>query len=151
MANNVLVAAQEKEEKCKAAFKEACLTYDAQKGQPGVTAAAVCELVGLAHGLSPNSKPKPNTVKKIVRDGRTGKSPMKKGPKPKWSPEVVQAAMWVCVHSGSKHPPSPCPPTAPPSPLKTGICKPHGTLLLSGPAGGCLVGVYLAFGALSSP
>ena len=97
MANNVRVAAQEKEEKCKAAFKEACLTYDAQKGQPGVTAAAVCELVGLAHGLSPNSKPKPNTVKKIVRDGRTGKSPMKKGPKPKWSPEVVQAA----IHAGS--------------------------------------------------
>ena len=58
MAKNVLVAAQEKEEKYKAAFKEACLTYEAQKGQPVVAVPAVCELVGLAHGLSPNIKPK---------------------------------------------------------------------------------------------
>ena len=97
MANNVRVAAQEKEEKCKAAFKEACLTYEAQKGQPGVTAPAVCELVGLAHGLSPDSKPKHKTVKNFVREGRAGKSPGKKGPKPKWRPEVVQAV----IHAGS--------------------------------------------------
>ena len=96
MANNVRVAAQEKEEKCKAAFKEACLTYEAQKGQPGVTAPAVCELVGLAHGLSPDSKPKHKTVKNFVREGRAGKSPGKKGPKPKWSSEVVQAV----IHAG---------------------------------------------------
>ena len=73
------------------------MKYEAQRGQPGVTAPAVCELVGLAHGLSPNSKPKQKTVRNFVRDGRAGKSPGKKGPEPKWRPEVVHAA----IHAGS--------------------------------------------------
>ena len=55
-----------------AGLAAATTAYKREKGQPGVTAASICDRIAEECNLSPNSKPKPRTVKEHVRESKVG-------------------------------------------------------------------------------